>query len=44
MTGLRADNLGDSVFIEHADVKIRGQTYSVPIIVDGATTCVTVLR
>ena len=38
---LRADNLGDLVFIDHADVRIRSETYTVFIIVDGATTFVT---
>ena len=37
MTGLRADNCGDIACIDHADVKIRGETYSGFIIVDGAT-------
>ena len=40
-TGLRADNFGDIVFIDHVDVKIRGETYVVLIVVDGATTFVT---
>ena len=41
VTGLRADNFGDIVFIDHADVKIRSETYTVFIVVDGATTSVT---
>ena len=41
MTGLRADNFGDIAFIDHVDVKIRGETYSALIAVGGATTCVT---
>ena len=41
MSGLRADNFGDIVCIDHADVKIRGETYTVFMIVDGATTFVT---
>ena len=41
VTGLRADNFGDIVFIDHADAKIRGETYSDLIVVDGATTFVT---
>ena len=36
-----ADNFGDIVFIDHADVKIRRETYTVFIVADGATTCVT---
>ena len=41
VTGLQADNFGDIVFIDHADVKIRSETYTVLIVVDGATTFVT---
>ena len=41
MSGLRADNFGDIVFIDHADVKIRRETYTDFIVVDGATTFVT---
>ena len=41
MSGLREDNFGDTVFIDHADAKVRGETYTVCIIVGGATTCVT---
>ena len=41
MSGLRADNFGDIVFIDHADVKIRSETYTVFNVVDGATTFVT---
>ena len=41
VSGLRAHNFGDIVFIDHADVKIRSVTYTVFIVVDGATTCVT---
>ena len=41
VTGLRADNFEDVVFIGHADVNIRGETYYVLIVVDGATTFVT---
>ena len=40
VTGLRADNFGDIVFIDHADVGVRGDTYSVLIVFDGATTFV----
>ena len=41
VTGLKADHSGDIVFVDHADVNIRGETYSVLIVVDGATTFVT---
>ena len=43
VTGLRADNFGDTVFIDHANVKIRGETVSVLIVVDGAATFVSAL-
>ena len=43
MSGLRADNVGDIAFIDHADVKIRSETYTVFIAVDGATRFVTAL-
>ena len=39
-TGLRADNFGDIVCIYHVDVNISSETYTVRIVVDGATTCV----
>ncbi len=39
--GLRADSFCDLISIDHADVKIRSETYTVFIIVDGATTFVT---
>ena len=39
--GLGAVNFVDIVCIDHADVKIRGETYSVLIVVDGATSFVT---
>ena len=35
---LRADGFGDIIVIDHADVKIRSATYTVFIVVDGATT------
>ena len=41
VTGLRADNSGDIVCIDHADVKIQSETYTVFIVVDGSTTFVT---
>ena len=41
MAGLRADNFGGIVFIDHADVKFRSETYTVRIVVDGATLFVT---
>ena len=41
MSGFRADNFGDIVFIDHADVKIRCEIYTVFIVVEGATTFVT---
>ena len=41
MSSLRADNVGDIVFIDDAYVKIRSATYTVFIIVDGTTTFVT---
>ena len=41
ISGLRADSFGDLIFIDHTDVKIRSETYTVFIIVDGATTFVT---
>ena len=41
VSGLRADNFGDIVFIGHAYVKIRSETYTVFLVVDGATTFVT---
>ena len=41
MSGVRADNFGDIVFIDHADVQIRSETYTVFIIADGASTFVT---
>ena len=41
IAGLRSDNFGDLVFIDHADVKIQNETYTVFYIVDGATTFVT---
>ena len=40
VTGLRADNCGDIVFLDNADVKIRSETYTVLIVVDGATSFV----
>ena len=40
VTGLKADNFGDIAFIDHADVKIRGETFAVLIVVVGATTFV----
>ena len=40
-TGLRADINRDIVFIDHADVQIRGETYIVLIVIGGATTFVT---
>ena len=43
MSGLRADNLGYIAFIDHADVKIRSETYPDFIVVDGATTFVAAL-
>lgn len=39
-SGLRADS-GDTVFIDHADVNIRSETYNVFIVVDSAATFVT---
>ena len=41
VSGLRAEKFGDIVFIDHADVQIRGETSTVLIVVDGATNCVT---
>ena len=41
MSGLRAENFGDIVSTDHADVKARSETYTVFIVVDGATTFVT---
>ena len=41
ISGLRSDNFGDLICIDHADVKLRSETYTVFIIVDGATTFVT---
>ena len=41
VTGLRADNIVDIACIDHAEVKIRGETCSVLIVVDGAATFVT---
>ena len=41
VSGLRSDNFGDIVFIDHANVKIRSETYTVFIVVEGATTFVT---
>ena len=41
MTGLRADIVCEIVFVDHADVRIRSETYTVFIVVDGATTFVT---
>ena len=38
ISGVRADSFGDLIFIDHADAKIRRETYTVFIIVDGATT------
>ena len=40
VTGFRADNFGDIVVIDHADVQIRSETYTVLIVADGATTFV----
>ena len=37
MSGLRAGNFGNIGFIDHADVKTRCETYTVFIVVDGAT-------
>ena len=41
LSGLRADDFGDLVFVAHAYVKIRCETYTVFSVVDGATTFVT---
>ena len=41
MTGLRADNFGDIVCVDHAEVKLRSETYTAFIVVDVATTFVT---
>ena len=41
VSGLRADNFGDIVFIDYADVTIRSETYTKSIVFDGATTFVT---
>ena len=43
VSGLRADIFGDIAFIYHGDVKIRSETYTVFILVDGATMLVTAL-
>ena len=41
MSCLRSDRFGDLIFVDHADVKVKRETYTVFIIVDGATTFVT---
>jgi hypothetical protein len=41
VSGLREYNFGDIVFVDHADVRFRSETYIVCIVVDGAATCLT---
>ncbi len=41
MNRLRADNFGDAACIDDADVLIKSGTYTVLIVVDGATTFAT---
>ena len=41
ISGLRSDNFGGLICIDHANVQSRSETYTVFIIVDGATTFVT---
>ena len=39
LSGLRAATFGDLLFLDHAEVKLRGATYHVLLIVDAASSC-----